>query len=95
MENPTGDGLTGNLISCVYEDGAGNLWIGTDTGGLNRLKDSKFTTYTGKDGLSSDMVWTVCEDGYGNLWIGTEASGLNHLDPQDGKITSYIKPWKI
>ena len=35
----------------LFEDRAGNLWIGTEDGGLSRFKDGQFTTWTSRDGL--------------------------------------------
>jgi signal transduction histidine kinase len=62
------------------------LWIGTNGGGLNRLKDGKFVTYTTKEGLSDDDVRSIYEDVDGLLWIGTNG-GLSSIE--DGKLTIY------
>ncbi|MCP5048067.1 MAG: histidine kinase, partial [bacterium] len=43
--------LTDNKITVLYEDLAGNLWIGTEDGGLTRMKDHRFVTFTTKEGL--------------------------------------------
>ncbi|MCP5105694.1 MAG: response regulator, partial [bacterium] len=90
----TGQGLSNNSVTSLYEDVEGSLWIGTWGGGLNRLKDGKFTTYTTAEGLSHDTVLSIYEDQAQGLWIGTDG-GLNLLDSQDpgnGKFTlSTIK----
>ncbi|MCP5105855.1 MAG: hypothetical protein GY950_20880, partial [bacterium] len=92
----TKEGLSNNMIRSLYEDREGSLWIGTDGGGLNRLKDGKFTTYTTKQGLSDNLVWSIHEDRKGSLWIGTIGGGLNCLDRRESKqgkftftITAY------
>src|SRR5262249_54672895 len=36
-------GLSHDLVRAVYEDADGALWIGTYGGGLNRLKDGRFS----------------------------------------------------
>ena len=41
------------------QDHEGSLWIGTNTGGLARLRDGKFTTYTTREGLPHDVAKTV------------------------------------
>jgi signal transduction histidine kinase/ligand-binding sensor domain-containing protein/CheY-like chemotaxis protein len=64
----------------------GSLWIGTYGGGLTRLKDGTFTTYTTRDGLAHDVVFALCEDGKGNLWIGTHGGGLSRW--RDGRFTT-------
>ena len=53
-------------ILALYKSQNGTLWIGTRGGGLTRLKDGKFETYTSKDGLSSDFISSLCEDKRGN-----------------------------
>ncbi len=64
----------------------GSLWIGTYGGGLTRLKDGTFTTYTTRDGLAHDVVFALCEDGQGNLWVGTHGGGLSRW--RDGRFTT-------
>lgn len=78
--------IKSSSIYALLEDREGSLWIGTSSGGLSRLKDGKFSSYTTKDGLSSDIVECLYGDRDGSLWIGTSA-GLNHL--RDGRVTSY------
>ena len=80
------DGLPNDLITTLYEDTKGNLWIGT-FGGLGRLTNEEFTTFTTRDGLSSDAVISLHEDSDGTLWIGTNGGGLNRM--KDGKFTAY------
>ena len=53
----------------LYEDSDGCLWIGTDGGGLNRLRDGKFTHVTRRDGLFDDVQYQILEDGRGSLWM--------------------------
>ena len=54
----------------------GNLWVGTETGGLHILRDERFRTFGTRDGLSSDATTTVVEDNAGTLWVGTSGNGL-------------------
>jgi signal transduction histidine kinase/ligand-binding sensor domain-containing protein/DNA-binding response OmpR family regulator len=60
-------------ISALLEDHAGNLWIGTNGGGITRLHKHEFTTFTTEDGLASDSVNAFAEGDNGEIWIGTEA----------------------
>jgi signal transduction histidine kinase/ligand-binding sensor domain-containing protein/CheY-like chemotaxis protein len=64
--------LNDNEIEKLLEDRDGNLWIATYGGGLSRLKDGQFTTYTTKDGLSGNFVYSLFADSRGALWIGTD-----------------------
>ncbi len=79
-------GLPSNALHGLLEDREGSLWLGTD-GGLARLKDLKFVTYTTRHGLSDDAIRVVMEARGGGMWIGTYGGGLDLL--RDGKVTSY------
>ena len=41
----TRDGLSSDSIRAIAADRTGNLWIGTERGGLNRLRDGQFTVF--------------------------------------------------
>jgi ligand-binding sensor domain-containing protein len=90
-------GLSDNGAVTVREDGAGNLWIGTMAGGLNRLdrRTGRFTHYRHRPGdpasLSSDQVTVLHPGARGGLWVGT-GNGLNYLDPRSGAFTQYPDP---
>ncbi len=80
----------GSSVYCVYQDHAGNYWLGTKKDGLFRLTpqgDGAFAVknYTAKPGgLNSQTVYSVLEDERHNLWIGTYGGGVNLL-VNDGK----------
>ena len=44
------EGLSDDTVLAIFEDREASLWIGTVAGGLNRLKDGKFTAFTHKEG---------------------------------------------
>ena len=83
--------LPSNHILKLFEDKAGNLWVGTITGGLSRYdRDSdSFVTYTYniKDHgtLSNPAVTSLLEDSDGNFWVGTYRN-LNLFDRKTGKV---------
>lgn len=49
----TANGLSDNAIHIVFEDRAGNLWLGTRNNGLMRMARSKFVTWTKTDGFQA------------------------------------------
>jgi len=82
-------GISGDEVSCIYEDSKGNIWIGTLQGGLNLYvagehgeKDT-FVSYQhnpdNSNSLSHNSVFSIHEDKKGNYWIGTFGGGLNKM----------------
>ncbi len=73
------DGLGVSAIWCSMMDKAGNLWFGTQGGGLSRYDGKSFTNYNISQGLSSNGIDEIFEDNAGNIWIFT-AEGLTKFD---------------
>ncbi len=70
------DGLSSNLINCLYNDLKNNLWIGTDDGYLNYMEGKEIIGYGKKNGLLESYIYAILEDSKGNVWIGTRGGGL-------------------
>lgn len=81
----TRDGLPDDNTKALFEDAAGNLWIGAQDG-LVRFKDDRFTVYTSRDGLPDGVVSALAEDPEGGMWVGA-GSGLARF--KDGRFTVY------
>ncbi len=77
--------LMDNSILSLFQDGQGNLWVGTAAGGLHVLRDGRFSFFTEKDGLSNNYIKTIFEDSAGTLWIGTFGGGLNRKQKNQKK----------
>lgn len=82
--------LSSNSIYCFYDDGKGNIWIGT-TWGLDRFdkKTEQFVWYTIKDGLPSNDVIGILSDENGNLWLSTE-KGICKFTPPSTENTRPV-----
>ena len=76
---PAGLDLPGGRVVSLHEDAEGSVWVGAN-GGLYRLRETLFASFTERDGLSGDYVRTVLEDDRGVLWVGS-ASGLDRQAP--------------
>jgi ligand-binding sensor domain-containing protein len=79
----------------LLEDRAGNLWVGTWGGGVNKFDPvtQRFIRYqhdkNNSNSLSNDVIWNIYEDKAGILWIGTGDAGLNRFDPKTETFTHY------
>jgi signal transduction histidine kinase/ligand-binding sensor domain-containing protein len=85
---PVTDPLASASILSVLEDHEGNLWVGTETGGVHILRDERFRTFGTHDGLSSEATSAIVADKTGTLWVGTTGSGLNAINRTGTAINS-------
>ena len=83
----TDNGLALDGVNCSIVDRKGNLWFGTDGGGVSRYDGRSFTTFAAAQGLGNNTVLSMAEDRKGNLWFGTQGGGVSRYD---GKVfTTY------
>lgn len=86
--------ISNNIINHLYQDKAGNVWVATGGGGVDRIdhKTGQITNYStnGKPNyaLSSNFTTRIFEDSYGFIWIASYF-GLNELNPRTGKISMF------
>ncbi len=73
-------GMNSSYVVSILEDKNGNLWFGTDGGGVSKYDGKTFTHYTDKEGLSNNVVYSILEDKSGNLWFGTYGGGVSKYD---------------
>ncbi|MCX7985450.1 MAG: ATP-binding protein [Bacteroidales bacterium] len=87
-------GLNHKSILSFLEDKKGNLWIGTDGGGVNifNRKTGQFTYLTteSQPSLSSNAVICMSRDDNNDIWMGTYGGGLMCYHTSNGKIDRYI-----
>jgi ligand-binding sensor domain-containing protein/signal transduction histidine kinase len=83
----TKDGLPTDSVRCAMEDREGNLWVGTEGGGLCRLRPRIFEKIGVAQGLSSDQVMSMCQATNGDFWIGMNGSGIDRLHA--GAVVHY------
>ncbi|MBO9564996.1 MAG: histidine kinase [Niastella sp.] len=79
----TRDGLASNGIMHLYEDKAGNIWLGA-----SRYDGKSFRNFTTKDGFPGSSIRLLLEDKTGKLWFG--AQGEN-MFVYDGKTFTVLK----
>jgi len=81
-KKPDHSGLSSNNVSHVIEGEDGNIWIGTDHGGINILdkKSHKLTYILSKEndprGLTDNTIAALYKDNNGIVWVGTYKGGI-------------------
>lgn len=89
------DGLSHNSVRSIIKDRAGNMWLGTFSGGVNIFYagSNNFTSLTEaigtRPGLSHRVVSSILNNGNGTFWVGTEGGGLNYVDRKKNLYQSY------
>jgi ligand-binding sensor domain-containing protein/signal transduction histidine kinase len=62
-------GLTTVNLRSLYCDREKNVWVGTDGGGLLRIRPRPWKMITRRDGLGIDAVHSLCQDQQGRIWF--------------------------
>lgn len=99
----SGMGLSDDVVTTLFEDSRGVLWVGTYTGGLNSIdlettldgpatafifKQYKYQKNNGS-WLSANFIRIINEDRSGYLWVGTVGGGLNRYDRETNTFKVY------
>ncbi len=90
----TSNGLSDNMITCIYEDSHGFLWIGT-ANGLNKYDGIQIQTFYSVEGnknsLSGNTIVDIIEDSDGIFWIATKDGGLTRYDPSQTQENQFLQ----
>ncbi|MGC8803480.1 MAG: two-component regulator propeller domain-containing protein, partial [Bacteroidales bacterium] len=85
--------LNDNFVQCFMEDFQGNLWIGTQRGGVSYCLNNNSTVFKSirsepfqRISLSDNSVTAINQDAQGNIWIGTDGGGINVYNPRENTI---------
>ena len=88
--------LSNDHVKALHIDASGYLWIGTDGGGVNRLKLGDNTLERYALDRHDAGAWTrarirsiVSDPKNGTLWIGSYEDGLIRLDPASHEVRTY------
>ncbi len=88
------NGISKNIITSLYIDRTGILWVGTNGGGVNKFDPNrKNFKHVKRDlrenSLSYDKIRSIFEDSNGTLWVGTEGGGLNKSVASKEKYSAF------
>ncbi len=80
-----------NQVLTVYEDKAGEIWVGTYKGFFKLSIENNrvyLPDYKWVNNFKGQRVYKIIEDNYGRMWIGTW-SGLYQVDKEKKNIRKY------
>ena len=86
----TEDGLSHDIITCMFKDKEGYMWFGT-WNGINRFDGHKFTAFTSVPGdnsqIKNDRIDQIFEDNAHHLWIKSYDGEVYRFDKDTEKFT--------
>jgi len=77
-----------SAVSAVFEDQERNLWFG-GPGGLERLQDGVFTTYSAAEGFPETPTGPIFTDAQGAVWFAPLSGGLYWYT--DGRLRKVLQ----
>jgi ligand-binding sensor domain-containing protein len=87
--HPTGGALNSEYTSVIFEERAGDLWIGRRDGGLYKLKSGDFQSPAQYFPLQQHFT-SAFQDRQGQIWFGTASGALYVL--QNERFVELIEP---
>ncbi len=92
----TNEHLSHHFVLSLQADADGTLWVGTDGGGLNRVRRPWFETLAPTRGR---VAQSVAVDAAGAVWIGYNAGGVDrwqagrtrHYGPDEGLVRAPVR----
>ena len=73
------EGIASNVVTAIFEDASGRMWLGTAEKGISLKEGGRFTTINTDNGLADNSITRIMQDSEGNIWIGTENNGISRL----------------
>ncbi len=87
LDTNTKVALSNNFVRCVGQDSNGQIWIGTDHGGINIFDKKKNSIEVvenniyNENSISQNSIISIfCEED-GTVWVGTYKKGLSYYHP--------------
>ncbi|RXG15583.1 two component regulator with propeller domain [Leeuwenhoekiella aestuarii] len=78
----------GNDVRVLYKTKKGEIWAGTNRGGLFRYSETK-DQFEYIESLNKIDVRAIAEDASGNLWLGTYGDGIINYNIPNDNSTYY------
>jgi signal transduction histidine kinase/ligand-binding sensor domain-containing protein len=82
------NGLPNDYVLTFLEDHEGNLWMGTQGGGVIQYSRNNFIAFDFESIINGDVVRTIFQDSGGHYWFGLSSAGLVEYDGDKFKAFS-------
>ena len=82
------EGVPTDSVNCWFEDREGNIWLGSERGGLVRLRQTHFQTLQLGGDRPSAPAMSVSEDRDQAIWVGTSGNGL--IRTKQGRTDRFL-----
>ena len=97
--------MIGPVVPVIFQDSRGNLWFGSDRGGVSRFDGNRFESYIGSPDTSEyapasnvgpgallGQTRQIVEDKWGHIWFLTRIplENLGRISRFDGSLMSLI-----
>ncbi|MFN8256006.1 MAG: two-component regulator propeller domain-containing protein [Bacteroidales bacterium] len=73
-------GLWHDVIKCIIQDKTGNIWIGTNGGGVSCFDGTDFSNFSFRMGLCSNFISDMLQDKAENIWFTSNGKGFSRYD---------------
>ena len=82
-----------NRILTLNHDRENSIWVGTDGGGLNRLRPQALELWGRDEGMQFETVRSLSEDLAGNLWVVTQDGIVTTLSASNWDSGRRVGDW--
>lgn len=77
------DGLQNNATLSLFQDDEENVWVGSNGGGVARLRPRLFTVFDERQGLAQPIANAIIETAPGRMLVATHGGGLLPFDGRE------------
>jgi signal transduction histidine kinase/ligand-binding sensor domain-containing protein/DNA-binding response OmpR family regulator len=88
--------LNNDIVNSIVQDEKGQIWIGTDHGGINILNKETFTCYylqkreEDVKSVAENAIYALYKDDLGIIWCGTYKRGVSYYAENMMKFDLYV-----
>ncbi|MGB2629026.1 MAG: two-component regulator propeller domain-containing protein [Candidatus Acidiferrum sp.] len=87
----TAPGITTNRFGLMLGTPDGDIWLGTEAGGITRYHHGSFKTYGAAEGIPGNIVRGITGDAAGHIWILT-GGAIAQWEDETGRFANLQNP---